>query len=170
MDGDTRKKDGQELKLEFINLANFGFDDISLIMQSQFQDIGITTNISAQAFPAVNETLNKDTGGHNLTDFFYYAVDPFFMRALYACDQVGVGFNWMHYCNADLDKLVTDGNAVSDVAKRQEIYNQAATIVMNDAIVIPIYQQRAVFAAKNEIKGMNFSVNGYPYFQDVSVQ
>jgi peptide/nickel transport system substrate-binding protein len=170
MDGDTRKKNGQELTLEFINLANFGFDDISLIMQSQFADVGIKTNISAQSFPAVGDTLNKGEGQHNLTDFFYYAVDPYFLRALYACDQVGVGFNWMHYCNADLDKLVQEGNATSDVAKRQQIYAQAGTMVMNDATIIPIYQQRAVFAAKSTIKGMSFSINGMPFFQDVSVQ
>jgi peptide/nickel transport system substrate-binding protein len=170
MDGDTRMKEGQELKLAFINLAGFGFDDISLIMQSQFADVGIQTDITAQDFSSISDTLNNGEGEHNLTDFFYYAADPYFLRALYACDQVGVGFNWMHYCNPDLDKLVQEGNATGDVAKRQEIYAQAGTMVMNDATIIPVYQQRAVFAAKNAVQGLAFTVDGMPIFQDVAVQ
>ena len=56
LDGDVRKKDGQELKLKFINLADFGFDDISLIMQAQFQEVGIKTDITAESFPTVGDT------------------------------------------------------------------------------------------------------------------
>ncbi|HEY7034334.1 MAG TPA: ABC transporter substrate-binding protein [Thermomicrobiales bacterium] len=169
LDGDVRKKNGQELKLKFINLAGFGFDDISTLMQAQFQEIGIQTDISAEAFPAVGDTLNNGNGGHNLTDFFYYAPDPFFMRALFACDQVGKGFNWMHYCNADVDKMVTEGNATSDVEKRQEIYAAAAKQVMEDASFIPIYEQAAVFPAKKSVTGLMFTPTGGPLFYNVSV-
>jgi peptide/nickel transport system substrate-binding protein len=168
MDGDVRKKNGEELKLNFVNIANFGFDDISLLMQAQFQEVGITAEISAQSFPAVGETYNR--GDHNLADFFYYSVDPFFMRALFACDQIESGFNWMHYCKPELDQMVRDGNATGDVATRQQIYAAAAKVVMEDAAVIPIYEQRAVFVGKNTIANLGFSINGYPYFQDVSVQ
>jgi peptide/nickel transport system substrate-binding protein len=167
LNGDVREKNGQPLKLNFVNIANFGFDDISLLMQSQFQDVGIQTDISAQSFPAVGDTYNK--GDHNLADFFYYAVDPYFMRALWACDQIQHGFNWMHYCNADLDKLVQEGNATADAATRGPIYAQASKIVMEDATVIPIYQQRAVFAGKKSIQDLSFSINGFPYFHDVSL-
>jgi peptide/nickel transport system substrate-binding protein len=169
LDGDVRKKNGQELKLKFINLAGFGFDDISTLMQSQFQAIGIQTDISAESFPAVGDTLNNGNGGHNLTDFFYYAPDPFFMRALFACDQVGKGFNWMHYCNPDVDKMVTEGNATGDAAKRQEIYAAAAKLVMEDATFIPIYEQAAVFPAKKSVTGLMFTTTGGPLFYNVSV-
>lgn len=167
--GGVRKKNGQDLKLKFINLAGFGFDDISTLMQSQFQAIGIQTDISAESFPAVGDTLNKGNGGHNLTDFFYYAPDPFFMRALFACDQVGKGFNWMHYCNPDVDKMVTEGNATSDAAKRQQIYAAAAKQVMADATFIPIYEQAAVFPAKKKVTGLMFTTTGGPLFYNVSL-
>jgi peptide/nickel transport system substrate-binding protein len=169
LDGDVRKKDGQELKLKFINLAGFGFDDISLLMQAQFQEVGIQTDITAESFPAVGDTLNNGNGGHNLTDFFYYAPDPFFMRALFACDQVGKGFNWMHYCNAEVDQMVTEGNATSDAAKRQEIYAAAAKKVMEDATFIPIYEQAAVFPAKKNVTGLMFTTTGGPLFYNVSM-
>ncbi|MEA2530329.1 MAG: peptide/nickel transport system substrate-binding protein, partial [Thermomicrobiales bacterium] len=167
LDGDVRKKDGQELKLNFVNIANFGFDDISLLLQAQFQEIGIQAEISAESFPTVGETYNR--GDHNLADFFYYAVDPYFMRALFNCDQIAAGFNWMHYCNPDLDALVQQGNSTGDAEQRAQIYAQAAKVAMEAAVVIPIYEQRAVFAGKTSIKDLLFSVNGMPYFHDVSL-
>ncbi len=167
MNGDAREKDGEQLKLNFINIANFGFDDISLLLQAQFQEIGIQTDISAQSFPTVGETYN--TGGHHLADFFYYADDPYFMRALYGCDQIASGFNWMHYCNPDLDALVQEGNATADAESRAAIYARAAKIVMEAAVVIPIYEQTAFFAGKKGISGLFFSVSGGPFFHDVTV-
>jgi len=90
-------------------------------------------------------------------------------RALFACDQVGKGFNWMHYCNPDVDKMVTEGNATSDPAKRQEIYAAAAKKVMEDATFIPIYEQAAVFPAKKNVTGLMFTTTGGPLFYNVSV-
>lgn len=167
LSGKVRTKNGQPLKLNFVNIANFGFDDISLLMQAQFQDLGIQTDISAQSFSTVAQTYNN--GDHNLADFFYYQDDPYLMRALYACDQIKSGFNWMHYCNPDLDQLVEQGNATADPARRGQIYAQAAKIVMEAAVVIPIYQQRAVFAGKKAISDLFFSVSGAPIFHDVGL-
>ncbi|CAN5460591.1 ABC transporter substrate-binding protein [soil metagenome] len=167
LNGDVREKDGQQLKLNFVNIADFGFDDIALVMQAQFAEVGIQADITAEAFSAAAATYNAGT--HNLADFFYYAVDPYFMRSLWFCDQIAAGFNWMHYCNEDFEKLVNDGNATGDQAQRATIYGQAAKMVMEAATVIPIYQQRAVFAGKSTVSGLNFSLNGFPYFNDVTI-
>lgn len=167
MNGDVREKDGQQLKLNFVNIADFGFDDISLVMQAQFAEVGIQADITAEAFTAAAATYNSGT--HNLADFFYYAVDPYFMRSLWFCDQIPSGFNWMHYCQEDFETLVNSGNATADPAQRATIYAQAAKMVMEAATVIPVYQQRAVFAGKANISGLTFSLNGMPYFNDVTV-
>jgi peptide/nickel transport system substrate-binding protein len=165
--GDVREKDGQQLKLNFVNIADFGFDDISLVIQAQLAEVGIQADISAEAFTAAAATYNA--GMHNLADFFFYSVDPFFMRSLWFCDQIPTGFNWMHYCNEDFEALVKSGNATADPAERAGIYTQAARMVMEAATLIPIYQQRAVFAGKANIAGLSFSINGYPYFNDVTI-
>lgn len=166
-EGNRRVKDGQELRLNLINIADFGFDDIALILQAQFQEVGIQTDISAQAFPTVASTYNS--GEHHLANFFYYAVDPFFMYSLWGCSQIETGFNWMHYCNEELEALVMAGNATADPDERAAIYAQASRQVMEEATNIPIYQQRVAFAGKASIEGLNFSINGYPYFHDVTI-
>ncbi|HKV70778.1 MAG TPA: ABC transporter substrate-binding protein [Gemmatimonadales bacterium] len=166
--GGVRQKGGQPLVLRFINIANFGFDQISQLLQAQWQELGIQTEISAQSFPTVAEIYNK--GEHNLADFFFYSVDPFLMRALYACDQAAKGFNWMHYCDPQVDDLVAKGNGTADPTKRIPFFRQAAKIVTEAAVVIPIYRQRALFEASNRVQALRFTVNGYPIFYDATLR
>ncbi len=166
--GGVRQKGGQPLRLRFINIANFGFDQISQLMQAQWQEVGIQTDISAQGFPSVAETYGR--GEHHLANFFFYSVDPFFMRALYACDQIGAGFNYMHYCNPQLDEAVMKANGSADPVKRIPLIRQAAKIATDAAVVIPVYQQRAVFSASSRVQALRFTVNGYPIFYDVTLR
>lgn len=166
--GGVRQKGGQPLRMEFINIAGFGFDQISQLLQAQWQEVGIQTNISGQSFPTVAETYNK--GLHNMANFFFYAADPFHMRSLYTCDQVTSGFNWMHFCDSRVDDLVQKGNNTADPAKRIPFFREAVKAVMEAAVVIPIYQQRAVFPASNKVQALRFTVNGAPIFYDVTLR
>jgi peptide/nickel transport system substrate-binding protein len=162
-----RQKNGQPMKLTFINISGYGFDDISQLMQSQFRDVGIQVDISDQSFPAVGDAYNR--GDHNLADFFYYDVDPYFVRAIFGADQIAHGFNWEHYANPDLDALVDRANATSDAAARTKLYQQANSIVMNAAVIIPIYNSDGLFVGTSKLKGVQFTVNAGPLFHGASM-
>jgi peptide/nickel transport system substrate-binding protein len=162
-----RQKNGQPLKLTFINIAGFGFDDISQLLQSQFRDVGIQVDISDQSFPAVGDAYNR--GDHNLADFFYYDVDPYFVRAIFGADQIAHGFNWEHYANPQLDSLVDRANATPDAAARTKLYQQANSIVMNAAVIIPIYNSDGLFVGSSKLKGVQFTVNATPLFHGASM-
>ena len=162
-----RQKNGQAMKLTFINISGFGFDDISQLMQSQFRDVGIQVDISDQSFPAVGDAYNR--GDHNLADFFYYDVDPYFVRAIFGADQIAHGFNWEHYANPDLDALVDKANATSDAGARNKLYQQANSIIMNSAVIIPIYNSDGLFVGTSKLKGVQFTVNTTPLFHGASM-
>ncbi len=166
--GGVRQKAGQPLRLRFVNIAGFGFDQITQLMQAQWQEVGVQSDIVAQGFPLADETYKK--GEHHLANFFFYAVDPFFMRSLYTCDQIGQGFNYTHFCNPQFDELVARSNASADPAKRIPLIRQAAKMITDAAIVIPIYQQRAVFGSTNRVQALRFTVNGFPIFYDVTLR
>jgi peptide/nickel transport system substrate-binding protein len=162
-----RQKNGQPLKLSFINISGFGFDDISQLMQSQFRDVGIQVDISDQSFPAVGDAYNR--GDHNLADFFYYDVDPYFVRAIFGSDQIAHGFNWEHYSNPQLDALVDRANATSDAAARTKLYQQANSMIMDAAVIIPIYNSDGLFVSTSKLKGVQFTVNATPLFHGASM-
>ena len=75
----------------------------------------------------------------------------------------------MHYCNPEVDTMVTKATPPAIAAQRQEIYAAAAKMVMEDAAFIPIYEQAAVFPAKKNVTGLMFTTTGGPLFYNVSV-
>ena len=162
-----RQKNGQPMKLNFINIAGFGFDGISQLMQSQFRDVGIAVDISDQSFPAVGDAYNR--GDQHLADFFYYDVDPYFVRAIFGADQIAHGFNWEHYANPDLDTLVTRANGTSDSTTRAGLYQQANRTIMQAAVIIPIYNSDGLFVGTSSLKGVKFTVNAFPLFHGASM-
>ena len=162
-----RQKNGQALKLSFINISGFGFDGISQLMQSQFKDVGIAVDISNQSFPAVGDAYNR--GDHHLADFFYYDVDPYFTRALFGCDQIAHGFNWEHYCNPDLTAMIDKANATPDNNARTALYKQIGQIIMKAAVIIPIYNSSGLFVGTSSLKGLAFTVNAFPLFHNASM-
>jgi len=162
-----RQKNGQPLKLNFINISGFGFDGISQLMQSQFKDVGIAVDITDQSFPAVGDAYNR--GDHHLADFFYYDVDPYFTRALFGCDQIAHGFNWEHYCNDDLTAMIDKANATPDNNARTALYKQIGQIIMQAAVIIPIYNSSGLFVGTSSLKGLAFTVNAFPLFHNASM-
>lgn len=162
-----RQKNGQPMKLNFINISGFGFDGISQLMQSQFKDVGIAVDISDQSFPAVGDAYNR--GDHHLADFFYYDVDPYFTRALFGCDQIAHGFNWEHYCNPDLTAMIDKANATPDNNARTALYKQIGQTIMQAAVIIPIYNSSGLFVGSSSLKGLDFTVNAFPLFHNASM-
>jgi peptide/nickel transport system substrate-binding protein len=162
-----RQKGGQALHLNFINISGYGFDGISQLMQAQFRDVGIATDISDQSFPAVATTYNK--GDQHLADFFFYALDPYFLRTLFACDQIASGFNWEHYCNPSLDSMVDQANGTGDETKRNDLYKQANKVIMDAAVIIPLYNSTGLFLGTSSLKGLDFTVNALPLFHAASM-
>ena len=162
-----RQKNGQPMKLNFINIAGFGFDGISQLMQSQFKNVGIAVDISDQSFPAVGDAYNR--GDHHLADFFYYDVDPYFTRALFGCDQIAHGFNWEHYCNPDLTAMMDQANATADNNARAALYKQVGQTIMQAAVIIPIYNSSGLFVGSSSLKGLNFTVNAFVLFHNASM-
>ena len=162
-----RQKNGQPLNLKFINISGYGFDGISQLMQSQFKDVGIAVDISDQSFPAVGDAYNR--GDHHLADFFYYDVDPYFLRAIFGSDQIAHGFNWEHYSNPSLDALVDRANGTADASQRTGLYKQAGQTVMEAAVIIPIYNSDGLFVGTSSLKGVKFTVNAFPLFHNASL-
>lgn len=165
--GGVRQKDGQPLTLNFVNISGFGFDGISQIMQSQLKDVGIQVNISDQSFPAVGDAYNR--GDQHLADFFYYDLDPYFVRSIFGSDQIAHGFNWEHYANPELDALATRANATADPSTRSDLYKQASRMIMDAAVIIPIYNSDGLFVGTSSLKGMQFTNNAFPLFHDASL-
>lgn len=112
----------------------------------QYQPADLTTDIGKRAF----DLLPSQYGLFN--------VDPVTMDARLMCDQAAPkGINLSDYCNPDLDKLLTEGIATTDQAKRAEIYAQAQKIVNTDVPIMVLYSPNIIAATSSRLQGFKLA-------------
>jgi peptide/nickel transport system substrate-binding protein len=92
----------------------------------------------------------SDAGTDNLYSMFHSSKTPF--------------FNLSYWVNADFDKGIDDAAAltVTDPAKSQQLYNQAMTLLVDEAPGLFFYDVKNVFVIPDKIKGFKFNLN-YPF-------
>ncbi|MFF1879697.1 ABC transporter substrate-binding protein [Leifsonia sp. NPDC058230] len=159
-----RVKDGQPLTVDMINIANFGFDDMSALVQSQLAAVGITAKLSDQAFPTVGQTYNQ--GGSNTASWFFWSLDPNMIKSVFTCAQVASGFNWSHYCDPELDKKIDTADATADPKARAAAFADVFTEINKQVAFIPVYDLKAIYVT-NGITGLASTPDGDAYYAGV---
>jgi peptide/nickel transport system substrate-binding protein len=165
--GGVRSKGGQQLSLQFINIANFGFDGISQLMQAQMNAVGIHSVITDQAFPSVSTTY--DQGKQNLADWFYYDVDPYLFNTVFNSTQIKAGFNWEHYDNPAINTAIAAANADTNDASRVAKYQAIALTLAQSATIIPIYNLESILVTQPDVSGIKFDLTAQPLYHQVTV-
>jgi oligopeptide transport system substrate-binding protein len=70
---------------------------------------------------------------------------------LFVC---GGGNNDIQYCNPDFDKLMAQAAGEPDQTKQVDLYNQAQTILMNDAALLPLRFGLATYEVQPYVGGL----------------
>ena len=166
-DGDTRTKDGQTLTASFIVQANNNFDEAAQVLQSQFKEVGIDLQLTSESNPTIFNTYNR--GDQNLGDIFWWGADPESLYSLYHSSQIASGFNWSHYTNPTLDALLEQGYAEGDQNARMALYQQAQIMIMDDAVLIPLWGKMQLMAGKTTVTGWDYTLNVYPLHYNTTV-
>lgn len=76
----------------------------------------------------------------------------------------GGGNNDANYTNAEYDQLIADAKATTDPEKRMEALHAAENVLMEDAVVAPIYFYTNPYLMADNINGMFYTPLGYFYF------
>jgi len=87
-------------------------------------------------------------------------------------EQTGLGqYNSGNYCNPEVDKLITDSNGETDVAKRTAMLQQVERILYDDAAFVPLHWQYLSWAVSPRVKNADDIVNvmDFPYYGDLNM-
>ncbi len=169
-----REKDGVKLKFSMSTTAGAkAREQAEVLVQQNWKDIGVAMEI--QNFPASVVwgeycTMSKfDTlmVGWEPT----VGMDPDYSARCHSKEipaKHGKGSNYVQYENPTVDKLLEDGVATDDRAKRKEIYGKIQEILLDEVPFAPIFGYVLVFGKKKNIKG--YEVNNYVVDQTWDVQ
>ena len=128
----TVDKDGVEMKFDVLYASDApSTDTLMTYLQDAWRSIGVDATPKALDFSTLVQTTN---GGSDWDVALYgFSWDASFIQsAMFACDQHGVGFNDMNYCNPTLDALFAQMSSELDEAKRIPLMIRAANIVNDD--------------------------------------
>ncbi|WP_317259404.1 ABC transporter substrate-binding protein [Paenibacillus baimaensis] len=165
-----REKDGKKLTLRYLDGSpnREKRNDIAAIVQQQIKQIGINTVLN----------ITKDTntplldGSYDLWGNSQVKADPDVIRNIFRSDKEFSkgGTNWARLADPEIDKLLDQGAAESDLQKRKAIYGQIQQYLIQKAIILPIYVFPYTVAHPTTVEGLKYDLLGYPLFYDVSIR
>lgn len=156
LNGDFREKDGQQLSLEFITTAAPLYPEL---WQSQLREIGINLNISVVDNGTWIDAGSQ--GGHNVTQIGWISSDPIILEHLYHSRNAGTGFNWSFIRDEELDSLLDQGKVSVDADERKELYGRVQVLLLEQAAVLPIYNNVGYNAFAPQLHDVRTDARGW---------
>jgi peptide/nickel transport system substrate-binding protein len=127
------------------------------LMKDQIKEAGFEMDIQLIEFATV--VSNGQTGNYEALGLGWSGdVDA---DTLYSLFYTKAGFNFSGYSNPELDKLLNDGRATNDLAKRGEIYKQVVKILNQDQPYVVYFNTPQISTARKNVQNYPQTYNGY---------
>jgi len=140
------------------------------LLQADLAEVGIKAQIRVIEW---GELIRRAKAGEHDLLFMGWAGDngdpDNFLTPQFSCASVESGLNFTRFCDAKLDKLIADGKAVSDQAKRSALYQDAQAIIQQQALWLPLAHPTAYALTRKGVEGYSVSPFGRQDFSRVSV-
>jgi ABC-type transport system substrate-binding protein len=141
------------------------------LLQADLDKIGIKAEIKVIEW---GELIRRAKAGEHDLLFMGWAGDngdpDNFLTPQFSCSAVKSGTNFARYCDATLDKLISDGKATSDQASRSKLYHQAQQQIQQQALWLPLAHPTAAVLTRKNVSGYQVSPFGRQDFFKVQVK
>jgi peptide/nickel transport system substrate-binding protein len=157
------QKDGKSLKLDVVNAFNA---DLSPLIQAQLKAAGVDANVELVPGPVQLERAIKGDF-HLIFQHLAYS-DPSVLDLLYNSKNLQPGgWSWTRYKDAKLDQLLSQSTSTIDQTKRCQLLTEAQQIIVNQALVLPIYGRNAIAVMSAKVTdfdlGPRATIDGWLY-------
>jgi peptide/nickel transport system substrate-binding protein len=127
-----REKDGQRLAFGmYTNAGNVIREAYLTAIQEFWAQIGVEMTPQLEPFPALVERITQTFDFECVLIGFQWSATPD-QSAMWACDSYGAGFNFVMYCNEEVDAVMEAALSELDQATRIEMYTEMQNLVLAD--------------------------------------
>ena len=146
--------------LEFTVLVNQGNKErekAAVILQQQFNKVGVKMNIRVLEWSALLKIINvpKDPKEFEAIIMGWsLGLDPD-AYSIWHSSQYPKGFNFIKYQNKEADHLLEVGRTTMDKAKRKKIYARLWQVIAADQPYIFLWYPKAVAAISDQVGGLS---------------
>jgi peptide/nickel transport system substrate-binding protein len=153
-----REKDGKKLQLVYITFPGGTARRIAETLQAQLKAVGADVEIREMDSPQIQTA--RQAGEHHLAWLTWMCMDPSCLEVMLHSRNAGGGWNFTFFKDAKLDGLIDQGAQTVDQAKRCELYKQAQQLILDQAIIAPMYVQERIIGASAKVKNLVMSPHG----------
>lgn len=127
------------------------------LIQAMVAEIGITVSIKPTELMTLLDLARQGKFRAHLVGWSGRVDPDLNITPMLACGAAG---NDAHYCNKELDAIMTKARASSDVGVRRAEYAKAIKILMRDLPIVYLYHTQWIFAQNAAISPMNPAPDG----------
>ena len=136
------------------------------ILQNNFAQINVTVDIKQLEYATYTETCADGRaqaylGSHANAGDTDNSLRPLF----YSTKEQGTK-NWHKYSNPEVDAKIDEANQTSDASKREELYKELQTILVDECPIIPIYSQTINIGVRKGIAGVYPIPHGINHYEN----
>jgi peptide/nickel transport system substrate-binding protein len=160
--GAIRRRSGRSLTVSMVVTPGFEVERFAPLIQAQLRQVGIEVRLLTLEVGATVATLNS--GQFNVGSASFFNVDSSLLRTWFGSTNLR---SYMR--SGRVDRLLTQGEASADPARRAAFYREIIDIVQGQAAAVPLFNKRLVYGAVSSVRNMRFSSEGYPRWNDATV-
>lgn len=164
-DGDgIREKDGQPLTIgHYYRAESVLSQQMADYMKADLAAVGINVELNGLSRSGYFDAVR--TGQHHTQNWWDPFSDPDGMRILFHSSNAGGGTNRNNYVDEEMDRLLDEAAATTDLDRRAEIYSQIQKKVKDEAIMVFYNDPDTLYAYTNDLEGVVILNAGQnPYF------
>lgn len=118
--------------------------------QAQLAKVGIKAKLRVMEWGAYLDALFRHEQQLYIIGWGFSTGDP--AAALRACFYSNSKFNFSNYQNPKMDELLDKGESTLDPKKRRGMYEEIQQLLIDEAVVVPIYHKLNIYATSNKVK------------------
>jgi len=160
-----RVKNGQKLSLIWIvSPSSAAYDEL---YQAQLRNLGIDVQLTRQTTAALFDAMTK--GSIHMGLVGWVSSDPVILTNLFHSKNAASGYTWSKFKDPKLDELLDGGERTVDETKRADLYAQAQKMIMDNALMVPLFSTANTYAYQNKYKGIKEDFRNYVWLYDAFI-
>lgn len=141
---------------------------VAEVLQSQLKGIGLNLKVQTMEFGAYIDAASKGESQMFISGWGNATGDADYNQYnMFHSTSKGVPGNHSFYDNPEVDQLIEEARKETDPAKRITLYEEAQTIELKDAALIPFRNGENLAAISKEVDGIWISPSGFVEINNV---
>ena len=157
-----RAKGGQRLSVTWSETPSA--DAYAELLQAQWRQAGVELQIQKMTTAAAFQAIEKSQV--NTATIGWISSDPVILSNLFLSTNINGGYAWTKYANSQMDDLLNQAQRALDEAQRANLYGQVQKIIMDQALIVPLYGQLRTIGILSKFQGIKLDFRRYQWLFD----